>query len=159
MATNCIPLHSSMNMNNSSTSLSQSNSPSLMAQHEIIQPPVISLSGNSSSSSLSVSSSGSIDSFTSKRMKPSLSNYTKKLFSDCALVEIIHLHDCLRGALNQISDDVDRLVSNDSHIQDPIISNLSSTVGDSPRALASSRFDEEMCADLSCSIASRFHLI
>jgi len=143
----------------SSTSLSQSNSPSLMAQHEIIQPPVISLSGNSSSSSLSVSSSGSIDSFTSKRMKPSSSNYTKKLFSDCALVEIIHLHDCLRGALNQISDDVDRLVANASHIQDPIISNLSSTVRDSPRALASSKFDEEMCADLSCSIASRFHLI
>ena len=71
----------------------------------------------------------------------------------------MHLYDCLRGALNQISDDVDRLVVNASHIQDPIISNFSSTVRDSPRALVSSRFDEKMCVDLSCSIASHFHLI
>ena len=32
-----------------------------------------------------------------------------KLFGDCALVEIIHLHDCLRGALKALQDDVFQL--------------------------------------------------
>ena len=36
----------------------------------------------------------------------------KDLFGDCALVEIIHLHDCLRGALNALEKDVTEL----SHI-------------------------------------------
>lgn len=30
----------------------------------------------------------------------------KELFGDCALVEIIHLHDCLRGALKELQRDV-----------------------------------------------------
>ena len=34
----------------------------------------------------------------------------KQRFADCALIEIIHLHDCLRGALVQIQDDVQDLV-------------------------------------------------
>jgi hypothetical protein len=33
----------------------------------------------------------------------------KDLFGDCALVEIIHLHDCLRGALNALERDVNVL--------------------------------------------------
>ena len=33
----------------------------------------------------------------------------KDLFGDCALVEIIHLHDCLRGALNALEKDVNEL--------------------------------------------------
>lgn len=35
----------------------------------------------------------------------------KELFGDCALVEIIHLHDCLRGALRALSADVDKLAA------------------------------------------------
>ena len=30
----------------------------------------------------------------------------RKLFGDCALVEIIHLHDCLRGAIKALEHDV-----------------------------------------------------
>ena len=33
----------------------------------------------------------------------------RKLFGDCALVEIIHLHDCLRGALKALQEDVSQL--------------------------------------------------
>jgi len=33
----------------------------------------------------------------------------KELFGDCALVEIIHLHDCLRGALKALQNDVTAL--------------------------------------------------
>jgi hypothetical protein len=33
----------------------------------------------------------------------------RKLFGDCALVEIIHLHDCLRGALKALENDVNVL--------------------------------------------------
>mmetsp|Transcript_32337 Transcript_32337/g.52760 ORF Transcript_32337/g.52760 Transcript_32337/m.52760 type:complete len:856 (-) Transcript_32337:87-2654(-) len=33
----------------------------------------------------------------------------KKLFGDCALVEIIHLHDCFRGALKHLEVDVSEL--------------------------------------------------
>ena len=33
----------------------------------------------------------------------------KDLFGDCALVEIIHLHDCLRGALKALENDVNSL--------------------------------------------------
>jgi|AntRauTorckE5430_2_1112549.scaffolds.fasta_scaffold05721_2 hypothetical protein len=43
---------------------------------------------------------------------------TKRLFAECALVEIIHLHDCLRGALHKIQLDVDSLVYTASAIQD-----------------------------------------
>jgi zinc finger-like protein len=40
---------------------------------------------------------------------PSLSKRRKDLFGDCALVEIIHLHDCLRGALKALERDVEAL--------------------------------------------------
>jgi iron-sulfur cluster repair protein YtfE (RIC family) len=34
----------------------------------------------------------------------------KDMFGDCALVEIIHLHDCLRGALKALESDVAQLI-------------------------------------------------
>lgn len=40
---------------------------------------------------------------------PSISKRRKDLFGDCALVEIIHLHDCLRGALRALERDVEAL--------------------------------------------------
>jgi Zinc-ribbon/CHY zinc finger/Ring finger domain len=38
-----------------------------------------------------------------------LTKRRKELFGDCALIEIIHLHDCLRGALNALEADVNTL--------------------------------------------------
>jgi hypothetical protein len=43
---------------------------------------------------------------------PSSSKRRKDLFGDCALVEIIHLHDCLRGALKALERDVNVLSQN-----------------------------------------------
>mmetsp|Transcript_2117 Transcript_2117/g.3255 ORF Transcript_2117/g.3255 Transcript_2117/m.3255 type:complete len:767 (+) Transcript_2117:61-2361(+) len=47
------------------------------------------------------SNNGSINSLRTKR--------NKSLFGDCALVEIIHLHDCLRGAITALQRDVEQL--------------------------------------------------
>mmetsp|Transcript_26403 Transcript_26403/g.40019 ORF Transcript_26403/g.40019 Transcript_26403/m.40019 type:complete len:725 (+) Transcript_26403:147-2321(+) len=44
----------------------------------------------------------------SLKIIPSTKN-RKDLFGDCALVEIIHLHDCLRGALKALDHDVSQL--------------------------------------------------
>jgi len=38
-----------------------------------------------------------------------LSKRRKEIFGDCALIEIIHLHDCLRGALKALEADVNAL--------------------------------------------------
>jgi len=40
---------------------------------------------------------------------PGTSRKAKDLFGDCALVEIIHLHDCFRGALKNLEVDVSEL--------------------------------------------------
>ena len=45
----------------------------------------------------------------SDRVGETLAKRRKKLFGDCALVEIIHLHDCLRGALRALQRDVNEL--------------------------------------------------
>ena len=37
------------------------------------------------------------------------SRRAKNIFGDCALVEIIHLHDCFRGALTNLEHDVSEL--------------------------------------------------
>jgi Zinc-ribbon/CHY zinc finger/Ring finger domain len=56
-------------------------------------------------------STASITSFPQDQLgeSPSLSKRRKDLFGDCALVEIIHLHDCLRGALRALERDVETL--------------------------------------------------
>ncbi len=41
--------------------------------------------------------------------KGTSSRRAKDLFGDCALVEIIHLHDCFRGALSALKEDVSEL--------------------------------------------------
>ena len=50
---------------------------------------------------------------TAASMPPSkdevLSKRRRELFGDCALIEIIHLHDCLRGALKALENDVNDL--------------------------------------------------
>jgi len=52
--------------------------------------------------------------------RPRSSSITRQEFSQCALVEIIHLHDCLRGALHEIQNEVDSLVQVSSRICDEI---------------------------------------
>jgi len=66
---------------------------------------------------------------------------TNKRFAECALVEIIHLHDCLRGALHQCKEDVDMLWRKTSIRVDSEVHDLSAAAG------------------LEKSVASRFHLI
>lgn len=44
-----------------------------------------------------------------------LSKRRKELFGDCALIEIIHLHDCLRGALKALENDVNQLAASIDH--------------------------------------------
>jgi hypothetical protein len=43
------------------------------------------------------------------------SHRRRELFGDCALVEIIHLHDCLRGALKALEADVNELSRSIDH--------------------------------------------
>ena len=42
----------------------------------------------------------------------------KQLFGDCALIEIIHLHDCLRGALKALDQDVKELARSRHGVSD-----------------------------------------
>mmetsp|Transcript_42126 Transcript_42126/g.101316 ORF Transcript_42126/g.101316 Transcript_42126/m.101316 type:complete len:945 (+) Transcript_42126:261-3095(+) len=52
------------------------------------------------------SSSSSSSSHSSPRSNPSPTSMdSRKRFGDCALVEIIHLHDCLRGAIHALQKD------------------------------------------------------
>eukprot|EP00980_Cylindrotheca_fusiformis_P006384 scaffold1362_cov125-Cylindrotheca_fusiformis.AAC.7 len=44
-----------------------------------------------------------------KKKETSVSQRRKDLFGDCALIEIIHVHDCLRGALNALEKEVAEL--------------------------------------------------
>ncbi len=83
-----------------------------------------------------------------------------KRFADCALIEIIHLHDCLRGALVQIQTDVQTLVDSSQNII--ILTNNNISVSDNVSDNNNnnhSKFDVDKAADLSNSVASRFHLI
>jgi hypothetical protein len=51
---------------------------------------------------------------TTQREADDLTNTKRRkeeLFGDCALIEIIHLHDCLRGALKVLMSDVDQLAT------------------------------------------------
>ncbi len=75
------------------------------------------LAGSTSSPSTSSIMSAS-DSVKDDENTPSSSTTTtlnevqqrrKDLFGDCALVEIIHLHDCLRGAINALEKDLTEL--------------------------------------------------
>lgn len=90
---------------------------------------------------------------------------TRAKFSECALIEIIHLHDCLRGALDQIQTDVETLVQSSSCIHDETATDENSGVAKknsldtNEESKESESFDIHVASDLSRSIASRFHLI
>jgi zinc finger-like protein len=94
---------------------------------------------------------------------------TRRLFGDCALVEIIHLHDCLRNALYQIQTDVNSLVDAASVIRveednnnkeglDSIESKQEGVTNTTTNS-ENMKFDIKLASELSNSVASRFHLI
>jgi iron-sulfur cluster repair protein YtfE (RIC family) len=61
----------------------------------------------------------------------------KELFGDCALIEIIHLHDCLRRALKALESDVSELAS----------------------VVVKGNVNKQVVADLERRVASRFKVI
>jgi hypothetical protein len=87
----------------------------------------------------------------------------KRLFAECALVEIIHLHDCLRGALHEIQNEVNDLVQTASviDVNDENAAQVtgSSDKGDGEEESDKKTFDIEKSSKLSYLVASRFHLI
>jgi zinc finger-like protein len=100
---------------------------------------------------------------------------TRRLFGDCALVEIIHLHDCLRNALYQIQTDVNSLVVAASFIGTDKGNNSNNSNNNSDGSNSTEveqkdgttntktpekmKFDIKLASELSNSVASRFHLI
>lgn len=93
-------------------------------------------------------------------LAPEQESSPKRLFAECALVEIIHLHDCLRGALHQIQDEVNSLV----HIASVIDENDEScsagyTTTTSTAQNGKKPFEIEKATQISNLVASRFHLI
>lgn len=69
------------------------------------QPPQQVATMDQTSNTSSTTNTTNSTSTSSRKKSPA-----RQRFADCALIEIIHLHDCLRGALAQINDDVQVLV-------------------------------------------------
>ena len=83
------------------------------------------------------------------------SRRAKDLFGDCALVEIIHLHDCFRGALSALEADVSELC------KEIAISTSGVRVTSSSSSSSSSSSPDEECRilDLERRVAGRFTVI
>ena len=96
----------------------------------------------------------SSSSHSAERREDFLTNRRKEVFGDCALIEIIHLHDCLRGALSALETDVNELagaiLANDSNKPDSHASKVSSNHSIS---------HQSKLADLERRVASRFKVI
>lgn len=96
----------------------------------------------------------SSSSHSAERREDFLSNRRKEVFGDCALIEIIHLHDCLRGALAALENDVNALsgviIANENNNVDKYSSNVSSD---------NSTVHQSKLADLERRVASRFKVI
>lgn len=96
------PQHSNNNNNNRS----EPNDPK--KDGSIMQPLVSTSVDHSSSSKKGSSNTSEMDNHhsMSRYMSDAAKQRRKDLFGDCALVEIIHLHDCLRGALQALEKDL-----------------------------------------------------
>jgi hypothetical protein len=75
-------------------------------------------------SAIQLRNSGTHQKPSTNAMSASASRRTKDLFGDCALVEIIHLHDCFRGALAALKVDVDELCLEISDSQPPSLTEM-----------------------------------
>jgi hypothetical protein len=74
-----------------------------------------------------------------------LSKRRKEIFGDCALIVIIHLHDCLRGALKALETDVNALAAG--------------VVEEKKTAPHDLQKQREIVADLERRVAGRFKVI
>lgn len=88
---------------------------------------------------------------TNGNSKGTSSRRAKDLFGDCALVEIIHLHDCFRGALTTLVADVSDLCKEITI----------ATRGSDESKIANSSSSEQDCKllDLERRVAGRFTVI
>jgi len=79
----------------------------------------------------------------------------KEIFGDCALVEIIHLHDCFRGALKTLEIEVSELC------QEMSAASSSPSVTDNPgrRRQQQQQHSETRLSDLERRVAGRFTVI
>ena len=99
-------------------------------------------------------------------MSATSSRRAKDLFGDCALVEIIHLHDCFRGALRALELDVTELckeISTDSYDGDATSSSSStarpsSAVAARPASIEGTKYSDKII-DLERRVAGRFTVI
>lgn len=85
-----------------------------------------------------------------------LSKRRKETFGDCALIEIIHLHDCLRGALKALESDVNdltRFVNGNKDEKDVLPNDMM------PPATRSEAEELSWIADLERRVAGRFKVI
>jgi hypothetical protein len=93
-------------------------------------------------------------SHSAERREDFLTKHRKEVFGDCALIEIIHLHDCLRGALTALEADVNELagaiVASDNQKIDIYTSKTSTEYSIS---------HQSKLADLERRVASRFKVI
>ena len=88
----------------------------------------------------------------------SSSRRAKDLFGDCALVEIIHLHDCFRGALRALEVDVSELCREISAAAEPTTKPLDTALA---KRISSDDDDnfESRIVDLERRVAGRFTVI
>jgi Zinc-ribbon/CHY zinc finger/Ring finger domain len=97
----------------------------------------------------------SSSSHSTERREDFLTNRRKEIFGDCALIEIIHLHDCLRGALTALENDVNELagaiVTREGSDEDLLHSTKTSSSATSCQL--------SKLADLERRVASRFKVI
>ena len=159
-----------MNSDIKSSSSSSSGSRNTAAEIRSSDPSTTSDHNTRQSMSMGINISGS------NKLKS-----TDRRFADCALIEIIHLHDCLRGALMQIQTDVQTLVdsatsigntntngntanngvSNDKDMDNDNSNDIDSrcSTKNNTKSNNGDKFDIDRAAHLSNSVASRFHLI
>jgi hypothetical protein len=103
---------------------------------------------------MDVSSSSS---HSTERREEYLTNRRKEMFGDCALIEIIHLHDCLRGALTALEADVNELAGFIVLTSDSL--NDYGQVSTTRQPLSSSTSHQLKLADLERRVAGRFKVI
>ncbi|KAL3925683.1 MAG: hypothetical protein SGILL_000239 [Bacillariaceae sp.] len=87
---------------------SQARKQSAASSKESLSPPVVTLPPSSDSSG-----NDNVDDLLQVHSSSSTAKQKRRdMFGDCALVEIIHLHDCLRGALHALEKDLIDLSQN-----------------------------------------------
>lgn len=86
-----------------------------------------------------------------------LSKRRKEMFGDCALIEIIHLHDCLRGALKALDTDVNALAGVVTDSQDTTVCNEKDDNRKSSYQISVEQ--SRLVADLERRVAGRFKVI